>query len=171
MANTVKRKGKSKKGPGKKVPGILNSFHELGKEGAREDELFQKIKTSYETLDNQEKEDLFRAIIEEIEIPKEDVQPILDKLVTSDSADPEWSRLLSEFRRRTYSPRLDIFRKVSRAPGGLKFLLDFRRDLISIQSVSKTNLSPLHSDIILLFELWFQAVSYTHLTLPTTPYV
>lgn len=156
MANTVKRKGKSKKGPGKNFLGVLHSFHELGKEGAREDELFQKIKTSYETLDNQEKEDLFRAIVEEIEIPKEDVQPILDKLVTTDSADPEWSRLLSEFRRRTYSPRLDIFRKVSRAPGGLKFLLDFRRDLISIQPFSQTDLTPLHSDIILLFELWFQ---------------
>ena len=145
-----------KKNSDKTVAEILDAFRLLQEDGAQEDELFLRTKSLYETLNDLEKEELFGAIIEKIEISKESVKPLLEELAASDSNDLNWASALSELRRRAYSPRLDLFRKISRSPGGLKFLLDFRGDLLSIQRVSKTDFRPLDSDIILLFELWFQ---------------
>lgn len=156
MKELVKKKKKLKKGPDKSVAQVFYAFQELGRHGAKEDELFQKMKSLYENLNKQEKEDLFRIIIEEIEVSKEEIKPFLQELNAIDDDDPNWSNLLPGLRSHAYSARLDIFRKISRSPGGLKFLLDFRGDLLSIQRFSKTNLKPLDSDIILLFELWFQ---------------
>ncbi|MDY7034772.1 MAG: malonyl-CoA decarboxylase family protein [Thermodesulfobacteriota bacterium] len=147
---------KSKKSPAKNVVNIFNAFQELREIGAKEDLLFQRIKSIYETLNNDEKEDFFRTIIETIEVSKELLSPLLGDLVACNAGDPNWPKLLSDLRQQTYSPRLNLFRKISRSPGGLKFLLDFRRDLLSIQRFSKIDLKPLDSDIILLFELMFQ---------------
>ena len=90
------------------------------------------------------------------EVSKEELAHLLEELSGCDVDDPSWPKLLSKLRGRAYSPRLNIFRKISRSPGGLKFLLDFRGDLLSLQRFSKINLRPLDADIILLFELWFQ---------------
>ena len=156
MNNQVKKNKKIKNSPGKKATNILRAFQELEKDEAREDKLFQEIKSIYETLDDSEKEKFFRSFIEKIEVSKEEIKPLLEELDSHDTDDPTWSSLLSELRQRAYSPRLNLLRKISHAPGGLKFLLDFRRDLLSIQRYSKTNLKALDSDITLLFELWFQ---------------
>jgi len=156
MIKPVKKNIKSKKGPDKKVVNILNAFQELRENGAKEDLLFQKIKSIYETLNNNEKEDFFRTIVETIEVSKEVISPLLGDLVACSADDSNWPKLLSDLRQQTYSPRLNLFRKISRSPGGLKFLLDFRRDLLSVQRFSKIDLKPVDSDIILLFELLFQ---------------
>jgi hypothetical protein len=107
-------------------------------------------------LGEHEKGELFRTLMEDIEVSKEEIGHLLEELSRCDADDPNWLRLLSKLRGRAYSPRLNIFRKISRSPGGLKFLLDFRGDLLSLQRFSKTNLRPLDADIILLFEVWFQ---------------
>ena len=46
--------------------------------------------------------------------------------------------------------------EISQFSGGLKFLLDFSGDLLAIQRYSTFDLSPLDSDIVFLFEMWFQ---------------
>ena len=76
--------------------------------------------------------------------------------VSCKSNDPSWPRLVSQLRSRTYSPRLEVFNKISLSPGGLKFLLDFRGDLLSISRHADIDLKALDSDIIFLFEVWFQ---------------
>jgi hypothetical protein len=151
--NTKERSVKSDQ---KKVLELLNAFQKLGKAEANEEALFRKIKSLYKKLNENEKEDLYRNIVAKIEVSKEEIEPLLEELKTYESDDPSWSKSLSELRRRAYSPRLNLFRKISRSPGGLKFLLDFRGDLLSVQRFSSANLRPLDSDIILLFELWFQ---------------
>jgi len=153
---TAEKKERSKKSSEKRVAEGLSVFQALSAESADEEKLFQRIKSHYETLDDHEKGELFRMLIEKIEVPKEEIAQLLEELSVCEEDDPQWPRLLSKLRGRAYSPRLDIFRKISRSPGGLKFLLDFRGDLLSLQRFPTINLRPLDADIILLFELWFQ---------------
>ncbi|MGD8230164.1 MAG: malonyl-CoA decarboxylase N-terminal domain-containing protein, partial [Desulfobacteraceae bacterium] len=152
----MEKKQQSKKGSKKRVLEVLSAFKMLSEEVAEEDKLFQNIKSLYVALDEHEKNELFRNLMENIEVSKEEIGDLLEALSRCDADDPNWITLLSKLRGRAYSPRLSIFRKISRLPGGLKFLLDFRGDLLSLQRFSETNLKPLDADIILLFEVWFQ---------------
>lgn len=141
---------------GKDVRYILEILNKLEKTDKKEQELFKDLKQSYVFLDEQEKGSLFTAIVDQIEIPKNEIQPLLASLAGSEDDDAQWSSLFSELRRHLYSPRLQIFRKISRIPGGLKFLLDFRGDLLALQRRIEADLAPLQSDLFILFEQWFQ---------------
>ena len=140
----------------KKVSDILKIFLKLGQEYTNEKESFQAIESLYRNLDEYQKERFFKNIIERIEISIEDLKPLLDELSACSKDDSKLSEVLSELRNHIVSPRLNIFRKIAHLPGGFKFLLDFRGDILSIQRFSKNNLTPLESDLTLLFELWFQ---------------
>ncbi|MEW6665980.1 MAG: malonyl-CoA decarboxylase family protein [Thermodesulfobacteriota bacterium] len=135
---------------------LIRAFQELGREGSQEGRSFQEIRLLYSPLSEQEKEQLFGALIREIEVPKEGIRPLLDRMLAEPEEDADWPKLVSDLRDRIHSPRLNIFRKISHQPGGLKFLLDFRGDLLSARRFSTVNLRPLDHDIVLLFELWFQ---------------
>ncbi|MBW1720646.1 MAG: malonyl-CoA decarboxylase family protein [Deltaproteobacteria bacterium] len=135
---------------------MIGLFQTLLDEGAREEEIFAQIRERYGSLEDPEKEALFLELIEKVEILPEKISPLLNELNTMDPDDPDWPRRLAGLRSRLYSPRLLIFRKISHAPGGLRFLLDFRRDLLSAQRFSGIDLKALDFDIVLLFELWFQ---------------
>jgi len=84
----------------------LKAFQALGEDDEQFDELFQKIKLLYVSMEEHEKEGLFRAIIEQIEVPKQEVAPYVDALMKCAQDDPQWPALLSEVRNRFYSPRL-----------------------------------------------------------------
>jgi malonyl-CoA decarboxylase len=135
---------------------LLQVFHSLSREGSDEAKLFQEIGSLYRTLHEEEKEPLFAAIVHEIEVGKDVLESTLEKLLASDPKDPHWPLLVSELRNRVHSPRLNILRKISHQPGGLKFLLDLRGDVLSVQRISSADLTPLDMDLVLLFELWFQ---------------
>lgn len=154
--DSMDKKKKAANGNLKQVEEVLKAFLGLEKDDAPFDELFQKIKLLYDSMKGIEKEELFKAIIEQLEVRKEEIEPFIDALLKCDQDDPKWPVLLAELRNRSYSPRMKLFQKVSRSPGGLKFLLDFRGDLLSVRRYSELNLDPLDLDIIFLFEMWFQ---------------
>ena len=135
---------------------LLQAFESLSREGADEPKLFQEIHSLYRNLSEEEKEPLFAAMIQEIEVSKDGLGGILEKLLSSDPRDPRWPLWISELRNCIRSPRLHILRKISHQPGGLKFLLDLRGDVLSVQRFSSAELTPLDMDLVLLFELWFQ---------------
>ena len=140
----------------KPVETIIETFQNILQKGVDVGALFQKAKNLYDTLDNKEKESLFEATIARMEVLQEDLQPILKALINCKTDDPSWPRMISELRNQAYSPRLEVFKKISLSPGGLKFLLDFRGELLSINRHTKIDLSPLDADIVFLFEMWFQ---------------
>jgi malonyl-CoA decarboxylase len=154
------KSGDNKKEPDqiglKGVEEALAAFEDLGRDDPSLDQLFPRLKSRYETLDEREKEGLFRGLIEQIEVSKPEIDPLLEALLRCPQGDPRWASLLAEFRKHAYSPRLRLFRKISRSPGGLKFLLDFRGDLLSTRRHSRLDLNPLDSDIVFLFEMLFQ---------------
>ena len=152
----MEKKRNVQKSSDKKVSDILKIFLKLGQEFTNEKESFQAIESLYRNLDEYQKERFFKDIIVRIEISIENLQPLLDELSACSKDDLKLSVVLSELRSNIVSPRLNIFRKIAHLPGGLKFLLDFRGDILSIQRFSKNNLTPIESDLTLLFELWFQ---------------
>ncbi len=140
----------------KPAKSIIEAFQTILQKDVDVGLMFQKAQSLYDTLDKKEKEGLFQAIIEQMEVLQEDLQPTLEKLVACKPHDPSWPRLISQLRNQAYSPRLEVFKKISLSPGGLKSLLDFRGDLLSISRASGIDLKPLDSDIIFLFDMWFQ---------------
>jgi malonyl-CoA decarboxylase len=140
----------------KPVEAVIEAFETILQKDVDVGVLFQKSKSLYDALDRKEKEDLFRSVIARMEVLQEDLQPVLKELAACKPDDPSWPRLISQLRNQAYSPRLEVFKKISLSPGGLKFLLDFRGDLRSINRHTNSDLSPLDSDIVFLFEMWFQ---------------
>jgi malonyl-CoA decarboxylase len=140
----------------RKTDRILDAFMALGKEDSRVEDLFQEIRSVYEGFGSREREAFFGALLETIEVPKEDLEGLIQALMECKKDDPLRHGLLAELRRRVYSPRLKLFRKISHCPGGLKFLLDFRGDLLSAQRGSNIDLAPLDEDIVFLLEMHFQ---------------
>ena len=135
---------------------IIEAFQTIRKKDVNVGELFEGAKGLYDSLEKGKKEEFFREVIGRMEVLKEDLQPVLKNLAACKSDDPSWPRLVSQLRTLAYSPRLEVFKKISLSPGGLKFLLDFRGDLLSISRQAGIDLKPLDSDIIFLFEMWFQ---------------
>jgi malonyl-CoA decarboxylase len=140
----------------KPVEAIIEAFQNILQKGVDVGVLFQKAKSLYDTLDKKGKENLFEAVIARMEVLQEDLQPILKSLISCKDHDPSWPRLISQLRNQAYSPRLEVFKKISLSPGGLKFLLDFRGELLSINRHADSDLSPLDADIVFLLEMWFQ---------------
>jgi malonyl-CoA decarboxylase len=117
---------------------------------------FRNMVELYRRLGDQEKDTLFASMATELSINRAEIEPLVRALSNPDQDDPEWYRLLTELRSHSRSPRLDLFDKISRVPGGLKFLLDLRGDLLSVRRRSEFDLSAVDSDIVSLFEMWFQ---------------
>ncbi len=140
----------------KRIQETLRAFRDLWEDASPFDQQFPGLKSQYESLEEVEKEGVFRGLIEEIEVKKAEIDPLAENLLGCEQDDPRWASLLTDFRKRAHSPRLDLFRKISRSPGGLKFLLDLRGDLLSVRRHSRQDLDPLDSDIVFLFEMLFQ---------------
>ena len=146
----------SSKNRSRAVTEIMKAFKELSKDTSPFDKPFDSIKDLYKELQEKERGVLFGAIIEQMEIRKSDIEGTLEALLGCEQDDPAWHGLLPELRNKLHSPRLTVFRKISRSPGGLKFLLDFRGDLLSARRHLSLDLGPLDSDITFLLEMWFQ---------------
>ena len=147
---------KLKRGQPDKPGSLLRHFQDLLREDVKERNLFPGIKSLYHSLDDLEKKTFFLDLMTKIEVSKDTLLPLLKSSSLDNPDDPDWPLWVSKLRGRLYSPRLNLFRKIAHSPGGLKFLLDFRRDLLMIHRHPGVNLKPLDFDIVLLFELWFQ---------------
>ena len=123
----------------KAVPGVTR-FQELYVEIPKEERVF-----------------LFQALLARFEVHKGDIEEILRAVLEADEkADPvAWSRLLTGLRRKLESPRLRAFRNFMNSSGGLKFLLDMRADILTLQRRSAADLEPLDEQIAHLFTSWF----------------
>lgn len=140
----------------KKIREVVEKLKRIAFEEEDKEKLFHQIRKLYEEMDLQEKEELFKAIIEEIETPKEEVIFLVKERNLENLDRASWSLFLSELRQKISSPRLDILLNISRIPGGLRFLLNMRSDILSIRrEIQNEELKALDRDIVLLFELWF----------------
>ena len=115
--------------------------------------LLKSFQTQYMKLKPEEAKLLFDAILRDMEIKKVDIEDDLHELLKTDSNDAvKWGQSLTGLRHKLESPRTLAFRQFINIPGGLKFLLDFRADLLALRRQSRL----IDADIAQLFNTWFQ---------------
>jgi malonyl-CoA decarboxylase len=136
------------------VKKVMEGLRKILQESPQET-AFQDMVELYRGLSDQERENLFVAMATDLSVRRGEIEPLVMALSNPEQDDSDWYRLLTELRSRSRSPRLDLFEKISRVPGGLKFLLDLRGDLLSVRRRSDFDLSSVDSDIVYLFEMWF----------------
>ncbi|MFH1091589.1 MAG: malonyl-CoA decarboxylase family protein [Pseudomonadota bacterium] len=116
----------------------------------------EKIRTGYTKLTREDRAPFFSLLQETIELEPGAIASLAADL-TRDQNDPaKWRQALVKLRSGAESPRQRLFRYFIRVPWGLKFLLDLRADLLAAQSRGGPDLGPLDSDLVHLFESWFQ---------------
>jgi len=133
---------------------VMDGLRKIRKEVPQET-AFQDMVALYKGLNDREREALFNAMATELSVDRREIEPLARGLLDPERDDSAWYRLLTELRNGARSPRLDLFEKISRVPGGLKFLLDLRGDLLLLRRHSEFDLSAVDSDIVALFEMWF----------------
>jgi hypothetical protein len=149
-----KREKQSDRLPGD-VGKVMEGLRRIQEDPSQETS-FQEMVALYKGMSDQEREPLFAVMATDLSVNRREIEPLVKALSNHEQDDSEWYRLLAELLRRSRSPRLDLFDKISRVPGGLKFLLDLRGDLLSVRRRSEFDLSAVDSDIVSLFEMWFQ---------------
>ena len=119
--------------------------------------LLEKFQNQYGSLNREERAFFFEALVLTFTISPARIAPDLQSLLSNPNDRSEtWQRRLAELRRKIESPCRNIFAHFLNLPGGLKFLLDFRVDLLAAQRQAAVNLEFLDEDIAALFNLWFQ---------------
>ncbi len=119
--------------------------------------LLQRFRAHYDVLRGEERHALFDRLIREMETRREDIEERLKTVIEAKGTDPiQWSRILTGLRRSMESPRLRAFRRFLNSPGGLRFLLGLRSDVLTAQRESSLDLEPLDEEVAHLFDTWFQ---------------
>ncbi len=131
-------------------------FRGIDRDEQRSKEEFEAVYKAYKQMDEEEKQRLFEFLLTELEVKKGDIQPILERLLKADENAPDWYELLSSLRDISLGQRFKKFSRLAKWPGGLKFLLDLRGDLLALKVGDGKDLSPLDKEISLLFDTWFQ---------------
>jgi len=120
-------------------------------------DLLQKFQNQYVLVDRDDRGSFFEALVLAFHISKKQIAPDLESLLAVPDDRPDsWPRQVVELGRKIESPYRKLFAPFLNLPGGLKFLLDFRVDLLAAQRQPAGNLEYLDEDIAFLFNLWFQ---------------
>jgi hypothetical protein len=120
-------------------------------------DLLLRFQAQYKEIPREERPWFFDVILRRMEVQKDVIEEPLRVLLGTKDVDPiEWSRLLTQLRRKIESPRMRAFRRFLNISGGFKFLLDLRADVLTAQRVGTLDLEPLDEEISYLFNSWFQ---------------
>jgi len=120
-------------------------------------ELLQKFQRQYLKISTEERSWFFDALLCGMEIQKTDIEGQLHTLLATGDGDPVgWSKALTQLRRQLESPRMRAFRRFLSVSGGIKFLLDFRADVLMAHRHGSPDLEVLDEELSHLFNSWFQ---------------
>lgn len=139
----------------KKVERVFEQFNKLGEDRGSK-LVFPKLQEKYHELDRKEKESLFSLLNSKLELEKEELYPILEELSSSEGDSLSWPAQLQRLRAKVRSPRLKIFQRIAKNPGGIRFLLDFREDLINSRKTTALDVAALDYDLTSFLEMLFQ---------------
>jgi malonyl-CoA decarboxylase len=115
--------------------------------------LLDEFRLVYRQSPRRVRESFFSLLLTRMEVPRGPLEAPLGAVLRAAGDDPvRWTSLLTDLRRKLESPRMRAFRRFLNASGGLKFLLDFRADVLAAAS----DLGPIDEEIAYLFTSWFQ---------------
>jgi malonyl-CoA decarboxylase len=141
----------------KKIKALIDLLKEIHILKEPSLDLLKKFQNQYVLVTRDDRGAFFEALVLTFQISKKQIAPALESLlaVPADRTD-FWQRQVVDLRRKIESPYRKLFAPFLNLPGGLKFLLDFRVDLLAAQRQTAVNLEYLDEDIAALFNLWFQ---------------
>jgi malonyl-CoA decarboxylase len=142
---------------GRRVNELLRLFGEgkAAKEVALEP--LEAFRATYLESSGEERLAFFDRLLREMEVPRDEVEPSLKAVLAASPGDAvQWTSLLTDLRRKLESPRMRSFRRFLNLSGGLKFLLDFRADVLGARRRGGLDPGPLSEEIAHLFDSWFQ---------------
>jgi len=117
----------------------------------------QRFQDRYLELPREDRPAFFETTLCRMEVRKESIGEELRGIIEhEEDASVEWSRLMTGLRRRVESPRMRAFRCLPNGPGGFKFLLDLRADVLAALRHTSLDLEPLSEELAHLFTSWFQ---------------
>ena len=120
-------------------------------------DLLKRFQNQYVLVHRDDRGPFFEALVLAFHISKKQIAPDLESLLAvPDDRSDNWQRQVVDLSRKIESPYRKLFASFLNLPGGLKFLLDFRVDLLAAQRQSVMSLEYLDEDIASLFNLWFQ---------------
>jgi hypothetical protein len=120
-------------------------------------DLLQKFQNQYVLVNRDDRGSFFEALVLTFQPSRKQIAPDLESLLAvPDDRSDSWHRQVVELRRKIESPYRKLFAPFLNLLGGLKFLLDFRVDLLAAQRQPALNLEYLDEDLATLFNLWFQ---------------
>ncbi len=141
----------------KKLEKVLELFGEIQDREDPPSSLLSSFQDSYSGLAREDRPGFFVELLRRFETGRGEIEANLKAVLQDDGKDPvAWSKSLSGLRRKLESPRMRAFRRFVNISGGLKFLLDFRADVLAVQRQSQVDLAPLDDEIAHLFNSWFQ---------------
>jgi len=135
---------------------LLKLFDSIEKFEISSEDGIQEISKIYNSLNEKEKLNFFNILLSNYDVSKEQIMPIAKELLECDPKDPKWPQVLTKLREVALSPRFKKLRSLVRWPGGLKFLLDLRGDILTLSEKSEPQLYALDKEISFIFENWFQ---------------
>ena len=153
---TATKKTKASVGRRNQVEALVRETADLPDRAIIERPALEHFMVGYRALEREDKAAFFTQLLEKVEIKPESIDPLLLELTAAKDDPGRWPLALTKLRQTTASPRRRLFRHFLNLPGGLKFLLDFRADILGVRREAGVDLSPLDDDLVGLFESWFQ---------------
>lgn len=152
----AKLKGQTEKPDSRKVADLVGMTEEALGTPAAEPETLERIKVGYQALTAEDKPRFFSLLVDRVDVKPEAVLPLLDEAAKARQDPVAWRQAMFRLRAGVESPRIRLFRQFITVPGGLKFLLDLRADILAAQRQGKPEWGLLDHDLMRLFEAWFQ---------------
>jgi hypothetical protein len=117
----------------------------------------EEVKSAYQDLSHDEKPLFFQELIRRVETSRDQIEGLMEDALAAEEEDPLWNKVLANLRTKSESPRMKFFRQFINISEGLKFLLDVRMDLLTLQRREEFDFSPLDQDLAYLINSWFQS--------------
>ncbi|RKY21743.1 MAG: hypothetical protein DRP62_07780, partial [Planctomycetota bacterium] len=152
-----KEKGRAASNPDtRRIKTLIAAVEEALKAPVIETASLTKIRDGYLALHRDDKPSFFSLLLDRGEVRPEDLIPLTEDAREARKDPALWRNLMVKLRSGVESPRWRLFRQFISLPGGLKFLLDLRADILAAQHQGAPDLEPLDDDLKRLFESWFQ---------------
>lgn len=115
----------------------------------------EEVRTGYAGLTRADKPAFFKELLDALEVEPAALVPLLEEARAGQGDAARWRQALTALRSKVESPRLRLFQRFVGLPGGLKFLLDLRADILAAQQEGVPHLEPLDHDLVSPFESLF----------------
>jgi len=138
-----------------RIKALLRCIQQALEAPAVSRQALEEVKTGYADLTRPDKPVFFNQLLATLEVEPKVLLPLLEAARAGQGDAAHWRQALTALRSRIESPRLRLFQRFVGLPGGLKFLLDLRADILAAQQEGVSHLEPLEHDLISPFESLF----------------